>query len=131
VLIAASAALAPLVIRDLEARKLRYFYPSDEAHAVGYDAVCKAQEAMLMDIGTQLILEIRAARGVDELDLNYKDPTADPFTLRMGHLEKLSTGLDDVSGKLQTIIDSLANQQSPEELADILQTLGTIAAALA
>lgn len=130
-LVVSDATIAPILVRDLEPRKARTFFPDALAFAVGYDSLCKQQERLLMDIGTQLIREIRATRGIDELDPGYDDPTVDPFTLRMGHIEKVAVLLEGVDAKLQQIVEQLSNQESPEELAQIVQELVTIAAALA
>lgn len=127
VLVQADASFVPVMIAELEPRKAAHFYPTNELHRVGYDAVCKTQEALLMDVYTGLVREIRALRGVDELDAGYDDPATDPFSLRMGHIEKVAVELEGSRALLQEIRDQLANQQSPEELADIVEQLGQIA----
>lgn len=131
ILVEVDAALVPLVAGALRPFEQRYSWATDIDYEQGYNAFCKLQVEFMGAGIARLQMEIRAMRGVDELDPGYNDPTVDPFSLRMGHIEKVAVQLEGVNAKLQTIIDNMAQQQTPAELAEIVQELGTIAALLA
>lgn len=130
-LVLVDASFVPTMLRDLEARKLAYFYPDEASHAVGYDTVCKAQEALLMDVSERIIMEVRATRGIDDTHPEIFDPASDPFTLSLGTIMDNQRAVDLATAKLEEIRALIAAQESPAELADILDQLGIIAALLA
>lgn len=131
ILVLADARFVPTMIRDLEARKKASFYPDEAAFVVGYDAVCKAQEALLLDASERIIMEVRATRGIDDTHPEIFDPASDPFTLSLGTIMDNQRAVDLATAKLEEIRALIAAQESPAELADILDQLGVIAALLA
>lgn len=48
-LVMADPAYVPMLLAELEPRKARSLWTSDEQHVIGYDAICKQQEALLLD----------------------------------------------------------------------------------
>lgn len=131
ILVAVPAEYVPHTLARLELFKNRSQWVSEDDFSRGLQGVNQMQWGLLMDIGTQLILEIRALRGIDELDPNYKDPEADPFTLRMGHIEKVAVELEGVNAKLEAIRLLVEGIQSAETLEDIKQSAAQIALLLA
>lgn len=62
-LVEVDPAYVPMLLQDLEPRKVKSLWTSPEQWAIGYDAVCKQQEALLMGAREDIIREIRSARG--------------------------------------------------------------------
>lgn len=131
VLVQVDASLATILVAELEPRKARSFYDNDADWLDGYEALCRQQRDLLMDVYPALVKEIRALRGIDELDPGYDDPEVDPFTLRMGHIEKVAVLAEGTNALLTDILAKLEEENSPEELGEIVETLSTIAALLA
>lgn len=120
VLAEVDAAFVPTLLRDLEARKTPALWESDAAYLLGYDALCKQQEALLMNIGDRLISEVRALRNGDQTPVEARDPQADPYTLPLASLLGINTALvaadgRDVASILQGIEAILQQQGAGEE----------------
>lgn len=62
-LVEVAPAYVPMLLQDLEPRKAKSLWTSPEQWAIGYDAVCKQQEALLMGAREDIIREIRDTRG--------------------------------------------------------------------
>lgn len=121
----------PVLLSSLETRRARSFWASEDDYVRGNDIITDTEVRLLMDATTRLIREIRATRGVDNLEPGYDNPDTDPFTLSMGTIEDVERRLETANEHLAAIRTALETQQSPEELAEIVQQLGTIAALLA
>lgn len=133
ILVGLDASYVPMLLADTEARKLRFAWASNDAYAVGYQAVCELQEALLMSIGDRLISEVRALREGTLTPTEARDPELDPYTLPLASLRDLSTqvttiagavaqGGDTVLSELQAIRASLQAENN-EEVLERLDTL--------
>lgn len=118
-LVEIDAALVPFVSGALMKFLIREVWATESDYELGYNAFCELLEDLMGKGIARLQMEIRAARGVDELDPNYNDPLADPFTLQMGHMEKLNTTILATNGILQeikTLIEAMNNSEDLEEI---------------
>lgn len=123
-LVSVDARFALTMLRDIEARKATNFYPDHAAFVVGYDTVCKAQEALLMDIGERLIMEVRALRGVDDDHPEIYDPASDPFSLSLGTVMDGTRATDNATAKLEEIRLLLESMSGGEDMEEVLDLLG-------
>ena len=129
VLVQADAYWAQTMIADLEPRKARALYPTDEAFAVAYDATCKAQESLLMDVADRLIMEIRASRGGDAITSQVRDPLEDPFDLPLETMAGLTNNIDLARAKLQEILEAIqGGQQNTEGILEAIQGIAILLA---
>lgn len=119
VLVQVDARYVPTLLNDTEARKLRFTWNTDADYATGYEAICRQQEALLMDIGERLISEIRATRAGNLTPLLDRDPATDPYTLQLptlGSLEaQLISGGRSAAAILASIETILQSQGAGEE----------------
>lgn len=132
VLVEADAHLVTLIVRELEPRKARAFYDSDEAHAVALDAICRQQEKLLMDIGERIISEVRASRNGQDTVAEYQNPALDPYTLPLTSLADINTTGRDTVTALSSVSDTLVEikalleAQSGGNLEDVAGKLDTV-----
>lgn len=128
VLVQADAYWVQVMIADLEPRKARALYPSDEDHAIAYDAICKAQEALLMDIGERIIMEVRALRGGDAITTAIRDQDSDPFTLPLQTLAGIGNNIDLARAKLEEIRLLIEAGGNGQELLDAVEGIAVLLA---
>jgi hypothetical protein len=126
-LIEIDEALIPLVAGALKHFELRGYWKTDADYEQGYNAFAELQAEFMGRGIERLQMEIRALRGVDELDANYNDPLADPFTLHMGSIEDVKTQLDTTIGKLEAIRLLIEGINGSTSVEDILTKVGQIA----
>lgn len=133
-LVCADVSCVPLILADLEARKTRALWVSDEDFATGYDALCKQEVALLMDAREDIIREIRGVRGSWEnlpTDLESYPVGAFPGVQLQGIEQALiSNSSGDSAAKLLEDIKGLLASQATAD-TDQVQLLAQIAALLA
>lgn len=108
-------AYVPIILADLEPRKVRNLWTDEASYQAGYDGIVKQQEALLMGAVDRIISEVRAVREGDATLLEFQDPTLDPYTLP---LVSLATLQDQVFISGQDAVDKL------EEIRLILEAQG-------
>lgn len=132
VLVGVDARYVPLVIEDLEARKSLALWESDADFAVGYDAICKLEVSLLMDVKEDIIREVRDLRG--SYTTNDTTLAAWPVGTYPGlQLKDLNNSLYNTDGKgvgvlLGEIRDVLLSQGAGEqsELDALLQIVALL-----
>lgn len=135
-----SARYVPMVLASLESRKLRFAWVSEADYVLGYDSICRLQEALLMDAADRIISEVRALRDGTTTPPALRDPQLDPYTLDLTTLADIDTSVGVVStevinantaivGELQAI-RALLEAQGGEELTEILGKLDILIALL-
>ena len=129
VLVQLPAVYVPMLVRDLEGRKMGFAWESDEEWKTAYEHVCRLQEYLLMDIAERFIMEVRASRGGDVITEDVRNPESDPFNLPLETLAGLNNNLNLVRGKLEEVRAAIAAQEFDSE--GIIRELGQIALLLA
>lgn len=140
VLPAVDARYVPMVLADLEARKLAYFWETPAEHEVGYQALCEMGVSLLMGIEDRLIAEVRAIRDGSLTPLADRDPLADPYELPLTTLNTLNTSVQEVVssvdiGAVDTVakleeIRLLVEAQGGGDLTEVLGKLDILIALL-
>jgi hypothetical protein len=130
-LVEIDASIIPFVAGALENLTKEYAWSTEVDYELGYNAIAQLKEELMGRGIAKLQMEIRAARGVDELDPNYNDPEADPFTLQMGTLEGIKNQLETANAKLEAIELLIQNMSNAETLEDIKTSAAQIALLLA
>lgn len=130
-LIEIDMSLIPLVAGALKHFELRGYWQTEADYTQGYNAFAELQAEFMGRGIARLQMEIRALRGVDELDPNYNDPAADPFTLQMGTVEGVKVELEAANARLEAIKVAIEAMQSSTDLEEIQQGIAGIAALLA
>lgn len=123
-LVEADPAIVPTLLAAMEPRKTRSSWVSDADFATGYDALCKQGAALLMGAIEKLQMEVRAARGVDDLDDSIFDPEADPFFLSLGTVQDVRRELETANAKLEAIRLLLEQMGGSEQLDELVGLVG-------
>lgn len=105
-----SARYVPMVLASLESRKLAFAWETPADYELGYDSICRLQEALLMDAADRIVSEVRALRAGQATPVDARDPQLDPYTLDLPSLGNLNTSLLDLTTEQQVSNDAIVGE---------------------
>lgn len=105
-----SARYVPMVLASLESRKLAFAWETPADYELGYDSICRLQEALLMDAADRIVSEVRALRAGQVTPVEARDPQLDPYTLDLPSLGNLNTSLLDLTTEQQVSNDAIVGE---------------------